>query len=188
MPYSRTRGRAKWTRNRRYRQLGSFSGGVITYQGDVDLVKLLSSLEDKTELMRDVKEVLLESKEPVEKYMRDFMNSHLKGQPRPATQSTEPRGTGQTNQYLTHKFEQNGDEIILRIGFKKRDYESGSDKRAPEGLSALFLDIGTRDAMGTPLITPTFFIYYAVANNLDEVRRIQNFAMRARIALRTGGQ
>lgn len=172
--FSAQRARSRWTRNRRYRQVGSFSGGVLQYQGDRELMKLLQDLSSPENLNKAVDEALLKSSEPLKKDMADFMDTHRKGMPKPATQNTEPRGRGQSNRYLGEWLKRDGDTAILRIGFEKRDYKSGASHESQKGLAALFLDIGTKDAMGTPLVRPTFFVYYAVNNNLDEVRRIQD--------------
>lgn len=172
--FSAQRARSRWTRNRRYRQVGSFSGGVLEYQGDRELMKMLQDISSPDVLNRAVDEALIKSAEPLKKDMREFMDSHKKGRPRPATQNTEPRGKGQSNRYLGQWLKRKGDTVTLRVGFEKKDYVSGASHEAQKGLAALFLDIGTKDAMGTPLVRPTFFVYYAVRNNLDEVRRIQN--------------
>lgn len=172
--FSAQRPRSRWTRNRRYRQVGSFSGGVLQYQGDRELAKMLQDLADTNTLNNAVAESLTKSAELLKKDMIAFMDTHRKGMPTPATQNTPPRGTGQSNRYIGEWLKRDGNTMILRVGFEKRNYKSGASHEAQKGLQALFLDIGTKDAMGTPLVRPMFFVYYAVMNNLDEVRRIQN--------------
>lgn len=174
--WSRSTARSKWTRRRPSREIGSFSGGVIHWQGDAELMKRIQELSNAEQLDRVVEKCLRDSAKPVQDAMDDFMDSHLAGSPRPRTQSTEPRGKGQTKRFMGQWLSRKGHHLELLIGYEKRDYSSG-DKRAPEGLAALFLDVGTRDAAGTPRVTPTFFVYYAVMNNLDKVRRIQNDIM-----------
>lgn len=172
--FNSQKARSRWTRTRRYRQVGSFSGGVLQYQGDRELMKMLQDLSNPEILNNAVEEALRNSAKPLKEYMASFMDSHRKGMPRPINQNTEPRGTGQSNRYLGEWIKRDGNTFVLRVGFEKRNYKTGSDHESQKGLQALFLDIGTKDAMGTPLVRPTFFVYYAVMNNLDEVRRIQN--------------
>lgn len=172
--FSAQRARSRWTRTRRYRQVGSFSGGVMHYQGDRELMQMLQEISSVDNLNNAVEEALKKSSEPLKKSMSEYMDTHRKGMPTPATQNTAPRGTGQSNRYLGEWLKRDGSTMVLRVGFEKKNYKTGADHEAQKGLQALFLDIGTKDAMGTPLVRPTFFVYYAVMNNLDNVRRIQN--------------
>ena len=162
---------------RRARKTGEFSGGVLRYQGDRELMRILQNLSSPDNLNRAVDEALKKSSEPIKKDMMDFMDTHREGMPRPAAQNTEPRGTGQSNRYIGEWLKRDGDRVTLRVGFEKKNYKSGASHESQKGLAALFLDVGTKDAMGTPLVRPTFFVYYAVRNNLDEVRRIQDGVM-----------
>lgn len=171
--WSRSTANLKWTNPRRKRQIGSFSGGVIHYQGDVELMKILQQLSNEAQLDEAIEDALMQSAKPVQDYMNDFMDSHLAGMPTPPTQNTPPRGVGQTKKFMGQWLKRDGHRMELLIGYQKRDWNP-RNKRAPMGLAALFLDIGTRDALGTPRVRPTFFIYYAVQNNLDQVRMIQN--------------
>lgn len=160
-------------RKARRRKVGDFSGGSFELYG---FNELLEKIEDfgKDALNQAVYGALKSSEQPVKKYMTDFMESHKEGKPIPFpyTQDYPPRGTGQANRYYESHVWWKGQTITMICGFEKEDYVKG-DKEAQKGLSALFLDVGTRDEMGTPRITPTFFMYYAVINNMDEIKRRQ---------------
>lgn len=162
---------------KRARKTGDFSGGQFELYG---FNELLEKIEDfgKSALNSAVYSALRASEQPVKNYMTRFMESHRAGKPIPFpyTQDTPPRGKGQTNRYYESHVWWKGNRITMICGYLKDDYVKG-DKEAQKGLSALFLDVGTKTAMGTPRITPTFFMYYAVRNNADEIYRRQRNAI-----------
>ena len=59
----------------------------------------------------------------------------------------------------------------MKKGYGIISYKLGFDKDNG-GLPALFLDIGT------PTITPSFFVYYAFRNNVDRVKAEQEEALK----------
>lgn len=158
-------------------KLGQYSGGVIEIYGFEELARKISEFGTKA-LNDAVYSALKESEKPVKDYMVAFMDSHLEGKPIPFpyTQDTLPRGEGQSNRYYTSHVYWKGNQITMVCGFEKRDYVKG-DHDAQRALQALFLDVGTKDALGNPRITPTFFMYYAVNNNLDTIRALQKNAL-----------
>lgn len=164
-------------RKARRRKVGDFSGGRFELYGFEELLRKIDEFGD-TAVNNAVYAALKSSEEPVKKYMLDFMGQHREGKgiPFPYTQDTPPRGKGQTERnYSSHMYWQ-GRTAIMVCGFAKEDYVKGNPE-AQKGLAALFLDIGTKDAMGTPRIEPTFFMYYAVVNNMDEIKRRQRNAL-----------
>lgn len=164
-------------RKARRRKTGDFSGGSFELYGFEELLEKIEDFGTKA-LNVAVYSALKSSEQPVKRYMTDFIESHKEGRdiPFPYTQDTPPRGKGQTNKYYESHVWWRGNTITMICGFEKADYVKGN-KEAQKGLSALFLDVGTRDAMGTPRITPTFFMYYAVRNNADEIKRRQKTAL-----------
>lgn len=146
---------------------GTFSGGRISVIGLDEYVSKLTQFDANIEAV--VENAVMKSVEPVTNDMERFLNTHLKGQPKPKNQKTMPRGKGTTkrNMYVNRKWRNSHTYLQVEVGFHK-----GTSKE-PAGLPALFLDVGTKDAIGTPLIKPTFFVYYAVHNNVKEVQRIQ---------------
>lgn len=160
----------------RKRVRGDTSGGALEWWGDTELMRKLDSLASSEEMNRAVFDALMKSTEPVVEYQKEFMDSHLKGKPipYPYTQTTLPRGKGQSNKWLDRRVWWKNGAMTVQVGFRKRDYKPGMKHENQQGLQALFLDIGTRMYHGTPRITPTFFIYYSVANNWAAIKRIQN--------------
>ena len=146
---------------------GTFSGGRISVVGLDEYVAKLTKFDADIESV--VEKAIDKSVIPVTRDMEKFLDKHLVGQPRPVGQKTLPRGRGTTkqNMYVNKKWKNRHTYLQVEVGFHK------GDSKHPEGLPALFLDIGTKDAIGTPLIKPTFFVYYAVHNNVNEVQRIQ---------------
>lgn len=158
---------------RRSRQRGDFSGGNLQLFGFEEIVRKIDRLAEKKELNRIIYKALTESAKPVMDDMEEFMDTHREGMPTPETQDTPPRGTGQSNRYTDMHGWWRGNRFTLQVGFKKADYKKGASHEAQMALQALFLDIGTRMLHGTPRITPTFFIYYAVDNNRDLIKLTQ---------------
>lgn len=149
---------------------GSFSGRQgIEMWGLDEIVQKLNRVE--ANLNSALTQALQKSSEPVTNYMLDFLKLHLKGMPIPTfqgkqTQVTLPRGVGNTAKAMYTKTRWTGKGTVLRL-------EVGFDKDNG-GLPALFLDLGTKKKVyGTPLIKPTYFVYYAINNNLNEIHRIQ---------------
>lgn len=129
----------------------SHSGRVaLNFYGMEELVQKIVDAGGKVEpaLRRSIKA----SAVPIEKDLRNFMAKHYK--------------TGETISSLTSIQEIEGlgssGYITYKLGF---DIKKG-------GLPALFLDIGT------PKITPSFFVYYAFQNNLDNSIREQENALK----------
>lgn len=142
---------------------GTFSGGRIEIFGLTEIVKKLDRAG--ANINRSVESALRASVVPVEDDLKAFMRKHLEGQPTPSTQKTPPRGIGEAeaSRYRKINWSRGGSVLNLEVGYDK---SSG-------GLHALFLDVGTKDSIGTPLIKPTYFVYYAVNNNLNQIHRIQ---------------
>lgn len=166
---------------RRARKTGDFSGGSFQLYG---FNELLEKIEDfgKKALNTAVYSALRASEQPVKSYMTRFMESHREGKPipYPYVQDTLPRGKGQTNRYYESHVWWKGSRITMVCGYLKDDYVK-EDKEAQKGLAGLFLDVGTRTAFGTPRISPTFFMHYAVENNADEIHRRQENAIKGHL-------
>lgn len=145
------------------RRKGTFSGSTIEIFGLTDIIKKLDRAG--ANINSSVESALRASVVPVEDDLKAFMRKHLKGQPTPSTQKTPPRGIGEaeSSRYRKINWSRGGSVINLEVGYDK----------SYGGLHALFLDVGTKDSIGTPLIKPTYFVYYAINNNLNEIHRIQ---------------
>lgn len=142
---------------------GTFSGGRIEIFGLTEIVRKLDRAGARVN--SSVESALRASIVPVEDDLKAFMKRHLEGQPTPSTQKTAPRGVGEaeSSRYRKINWSRGGNVLNVEVGYDK----------SRGGLHALFLDVGTKDSVGTPLIKPTFFVYYAVNNNLNRIHRIQ---------------
>lgn len=80
-------------------------------------------------------------------------------------QTNHPRITGETEDSFVnaHQIDKSGGYISYKLGF---DVENG-------GLVALYFDLGTKDKFGSPLIEPSYFVYYAFTRNVDRVKAEQ---------------
>lgn len=159
----------------RNRKRGTFSGGIIEWMGDDELLRKIEQLSSKEEINRICFDALTKSSVPVRKYMDDFLDTHLKGKgiPWPYTQVTLPEGKGQSKRnYNSHPWWK-GNKMSITVGYDFNDYVKGNHEQQG-ALQALFLDIGTKSAGGTPRIVPTFFVYYGVRNSLAAIEAIQN--------------
>lgn len=157
------------------RRRGTFSDRTgLTWQGDAELLRKLTELGSQEFVNKTAYNALVASAEPIREYMDDFLDTHLEGSPIPFpyTQTTLPRGQGQSKKYTVVRPWWKGNRMYVIIGYEMEDYVKG-DHEAQKALQALFLDIGTKDMGGTPRITPTFFVYYAIRNNYGAVARIQ---------------
>lgn len=151
-----------------------WSGNTLQWQGDTEVVRKLMTLGSDEFINKTIYTAMKLSAEPIQKYMNDFMDSHLEGNsiPFPYTQVTDPKGKGQTRRYPVIRPWWRGQRMNILIGYEIDDYVKG-DHEAQKGLQALFLDIGTKSIGGTPRITPTFFVYYAIRNSYGQVAAIQ---------------
>lgn len=138
------------------RKKGSFSkkGNFIEFYGTAELLNKIEQAAGNVN--KAVEKSLRESAELPKKDMKDFIRQH--------------RDTGITeDSFVDDLVKWKGDRLELKTGF---DIEKG-------GLPALFLDIGTPShsgRSGSGLVTgiaPTFFIYYAVANNAEAIKQKQ---------------
>lgn len=143
--------------------------------GDDELLRKIEELSSDKEINRICYDALIKSSAPVKQYMDDFLDTHLEGNgiPWPYTQMTPARGKGQSRRYYDNHAWWKGHRMSITVGYDFKDYVKG-DHEQQGALQALFLDIGTRTAGGTPVIEPTFFVYYAVRNSISEVEAIQN--------------
>ncbi|MCQ2059793.1 MAG: hypothetical protein MJY71_08220 [Bacteroidaceae bacterium] len=135
---------------------GKFSkkGNLVGFYGTPDLLKKIEKANGNVK--KAVETAVLKSIEPATQDMKEFIRTH--------------RETGVTEDAFDDgQVKWNGDSVNIKSGF---DIEKG-------GLPALFLDIGTPSHSGrngTGMITgitPTFFVYYAVENNMDKIMKIQ---------------
>lgn len=132
---------------------GTFSGNgrvALNFYGMEELVQKIVDAGGKVEpaLVRAIKA----SSKPIANDLQGYMRKH--------------RRSGATIESFTNIQELTGlghsGYITYKLGFDiKKD-----------GLPALFLDIGT------PKITPSFFVYYAFENNADAVIREQENALK----------
>lgn len=130
--------------------------GTFSHSGTVGLDfygfdELLRKIVDAGGKLEDaLVESLKASSEPIGADLLLFMAKHHR--------------TGDTAASFTDvvDVEKTGGYIWYKLGF---DIKKG-------GLPALFLDIGT------PTITPSFFVYYAFENNMDRVVQAQEHALK----------
>lgn len=130
--------------------------GTFSHSGRVGLdfygfQELLQKIVDAGGGLEDaLAKSLKASAVPIERDLMNFIR------PRHITGDTEGSFTN------IHEVDRVGGYVSYKLGFDKED----------GGLPALFLDIGT------PTITPTFFVYYAFENNVDRVREEQERALK----------
>ena len=138
------------------RKKGTFSkkGNLIDFYGTPELLKKIEAANGN--VRKAVETAVLKSIEPAKQDMKEFIRNH--------------KETGVTeDSFDDGLLKWKGDAVNIKSGF---DIEKG-------GLPALFLDIGTPSHSGrngTGLITgiaPTYFVYYAVENNMDKIMKIQ---------------
>lgn len=133
------------------RKKGTFSHGGgwgMDFYGFEDL--LLKIHEAEGSIMPAVMDALQEGARPIQADLLRFMAKH--------------HLTGTTEGSMTEALHKWNAGMMLY-------YEMGFDIKKG-GLPALFLDIGT------PKIAPSFFVYYAFKENSDNVRALQEKALR----------
>lgn len=130
---------------------GTFSHGGgwgMDFYGFEDLLLKIKAAEGNVEAA--VMDALHEGAKPIEADLLLFMAKHHRS------------GTTEGSMTEVVKDFHAGMTIYYSLGF---DIKKG-------GLPALFLDIGT------PRIRPSYFVYYAFKNNTDNVKRLQEQALR----------
>lgn len=139
------------------RKKGTFSykrGDVsLDFYGFEDLLNKIVQAGGKLDdvIVRAIKA----SSKPIENDLLAFMRKH--------TKPVSKISTGATMESFTNvgDVQRTGGYVWYKLGF---DIKEG-------GLPALFLDIGT------PKITPSFFVYYAFSKNMDNAKREQEQAL-----------
>lgn len=133
------------------RKKGTFSHGGLggmDFYGFEDLLLKIQAAEGN--VMEAVMDAMHEGAKPIQGDLLRFMAKHRQ------TGVTEASMTEATHQFNS------GMSLYYEMGF---DIKKG-------GLPALFLDIGT------PKIAPSFFVYYAFKENTDNVKMLQEKALK----------
>lgn len=138
-------------RRRKGKGKGNFShGGYVglDFFGFEEILQKISDAEGN--VVDAVVKAAKASAKPIEADLLKFIrNHHL---------------TGETEASFKNMYD-------MKKGYGIISYKLGFDKDNG-GLPALFLDIGT------PTITPSFFVYYAFRNNVDRVKAEQEEALK----------
>ena len=126
---------------------------IIEFYGFKELLEKIEKAQLNVE--EAVKEAVQKSAEPVKRDMDGFMIKH-------SPPNGSPWATGETRRSWEEKMSSRGDTITYKIGY--------SIKKG--GLPSIFLNYGT------PTNEPSFFIDHAVDDNIDEIKRIQEEALK----------
>lgn len=122
--------------------------GMMQFYGFEELAKKLDGISE-SDIKKIIEDCLQKSSEPIKNDMLEFMKAH--------------HDTGQTEEsFITTDLVWEGNVCKGNVGF---DIDKG-------GIASIFLDVGT------PKQKPYYFIYYAVNNNMDKVKKIQSQALK----------
>lgn len=121
---------------------------TVKFYGGADLVRKLEKAGANIE--KEIIRAVSRSVEKPKAEMIEFMQTQPKNK------------TGRTVSSWTEEAKTKGGKIIIEAGFSARQ----------GGIAAIFWNLGT------PYRAPTYFIDKAVENNLDEIKRIQEEALK----------